>query len=171
MRRRWFWMPVAALVALSSCGGDAMGPTYPAPSGTYATMFTLNFSNAVETLSQPQSGTMTLSSADGSGAFTGSYVITGGGSGTVAGVLRADGGLSISHFGDPAADPVQSAQFVRNVFYWCDFDRAGSMSLSGSLSGRTVSFSGSVTLPCAYTNGFTSTSYSSSITVSVRDSR
>jgi hypothetical protein len=138
---------------LAGCGGgDSTGPSYPPIAGTYSAIFGVSFSNSLETVSSNEPGTVTLQSPTSNGAFTGSYVITGSGSGTIAGTVRVDGGISISQFGDPNADPLESLQLLQNTFYWCNFALAAGAPMSGSVSGNALQLSGGISVPCSYVN-------------------
>lgn len=137
---------------LTACGGDATGSSFPPIAGTYSASFVVSFSNSIETESSSVPGTLTLHSPSSGGAFSGSYIITGGGSGTIAGTIRIDGGISITQFGDPNADPLESLQILQNEFYWCDFSRAAGTPMNGSVVGNTLSFSGGISVPCNYVN-------------------
>lgn len=158
-------LPLGLLVALA-CGGDSTGPSAPAfpnTAGTYATVFTVGFSNAIESESAAETGTITLGPPGANGTFAGSYVISGGGSGVIQGTVRMDGGISISTFGDPNQDPLEAVQYLQNVFYWCDFGFAAGSPMSGSLSGNRLTLSGSIVLPCSYTTQTVSTTIAISL--------
>lgn len=137
---------------LNACSGDPTGSSFPPIAGTYGATFGFSFSNVIETESSSVPGTVTLQSPSSGGDFSGSYVITGSGSGTIAGTIRADGGISITQFGDPNADPLESLQILQNEFYWCNFNQAAGSPMSGSVSGKTLSFSGGISVPCNYVN-------------------
>jgi hypothetical protein len=166
---RWMrrTLTVGALAIVAACGSDSTGPSFPSTAGTYASVFTVTFSNSLETESSSQTGTMTLGSPGSNGFFTGSYVIPGGGSGVIEGTVRIDGGISIETFGDPNQDPLEAVQYLQNIFYWCDFGFAAASPMSGNLAGRQLNLSGNIVLPCSYTAG----TVSSSITVSIAGTR
>jgi hypothetical protein len=157
---------LALLVLTTACGGgDATGSNFPALAGSYGATFTVAFSNAIESGSSSVPGTVTLGSPSNSGAFSGSYIITGGGSGTIGGTVRADGGISISEFGDPNADPLESLQILQNEFFWCDFAFAAASPMSGSISGGTLNLTGGISVPCDYVNPTQTVASTISVTV------
>lgn len=161
-------LPALALAGSLACGSDSStGPSFPNTAGTYATVFTITFSNSLETESASETGTITLASPASNGSFTGSYVITGGGSGVIAGTVRTDGGISIATFGDPNQDPLEAVQYLQNVFYWCNFSVAAGSPMNGSLAGNRLSLSGNIVLPCSYTTQ----TVSSTISISVSGTR
>ena len=166
MKRLWLGLVIGA----AACS-NSTGPSFPALAGTYATVFAVSFSNTAETRSATVPGTMTLNAPGSDGSFNGSYIVTGDGSGTITGVERMDGGVSITHFGDPNQSPLQAVAYLQQTFYWCDFTQAAAQSMSGSVANKTLSFSGSIILPCNYTNGTTNFTYSTTIGVGATGTR
>jgi len=136
----------------TACGSGSTGPSYPALGGSYASTSTLTFSNAAAIQNGALSGslTITLSSADSHGNFTGSYVYGGGatGSGPIAGTERSDGGITITQFG--SANVYEDLQYLQNAWPNCDFSQAASSGESGQIAGSTLSFGGTLDFPCAY---------------------
>ena len=118
-----------------ACSGDPTGSSFPSIAGTYGATFAVSFSNSIETESSSVPGTVTLHSPSSGGDFSGSYVMAGAGSGTIAGTIRTDGGISITQFGDPNADPLESLQILQNEFYWCNFNQAAGSPMSGAYFG------------------------------------
>jgi hypothetical protein len=106
---------------------------------------------------------MTLNAPASDGSFTGSYVYTGDGSGTITGVERMDGGISITHFGDPNLSPLQAVAYLQQTFYWCNFNQAAVQPMSGSVASTTLTLAGSLILPCTYTNGTSTFTYPTTI--------
>lgn len=160
------------VVAISTaCGSDAAGPSpspYPDVAGTYTGTVSATFTNSIESGQAAQGITVTLGRTSSDGRFSGSFVIAnGGGSGTLAGTIRQDGGISIDQFGDPAVGAGQSMAFLQIVFNWCNFAAAASTGLSGSILGGALSISGTIVFPCNYTDGFNSWEEPSSLTYSI----
>lgn len=168
---------VAAVVltaALVACSGGSTAPKFPQLSGSYGATFAVNFVNAVDLQTASTTGTITLNAPDGGGNFTGSFVLAnGGGSGTISGMVRTDGGISISQFGDPNQSAAAALQYLQNIFSWCDFTRAGGSPMSGNVSGGMLSLSGSIALPCAYQNLSTGavTNYTTTISETISGTR
>jgi hypothetical protein len=166
MKRLWLGLVICA----EACG-NSTGPSFPTLAGTYATIFSVNFTNSVDTRSGTAPGTMTLNAPGSDGSFNGSYIFTGGGSGTITGVERMDGGVSITHFGDPNQSPLEAVAYLQQTFYWCDFTQAAAQAVSGSVAGKTLTFSGSLILPCTYTDGTNIFTYSTTITFGAAGTR
>ena len=143
---------VMTLAVFVTACSDITGSDLPPIAGTYSATFQLTFSNSLETETSSLPGTVTLHSPSGGGEFSGTYVMTGAGSGTIAGTLRSDGGISITQFGDPNADPLESLQILENEFYWCDFNYAAGTPMSGSVAGGTLNLGGAISVPCNYVN-------------------
>jgi hypothetical protein len=170
------YVPIAAvLLALAACGGDSpSGPSnsYPNVAGSYQGGTAMAFKNSVENLAEAVGITVTLGSTTSSGAFTGSYVVAnGGGSGTIAGVIRTDGGITITQWGDPTASPAQSYAVLANLFNWCNVALAGATGFSGSLSNGQLQLTGNLLMPCNYTQGGQAFSVPTTITWAISVTR
>jgi hypothetical protein len=162
---------VPGLLVVAACNNNS-GPSFPALAGTYATVFNTTFSNSDQTLSNNSGGTITLQSPQSSGAFTGTYIIpNGGGSGTVAGVERMDGGISITQFGPPGETPLEALAYLQQAFNWCDFTQASGVPTTGAVSGSSLQLSGGLIMPCYYTNGTTTFPLSTTLSLSIDGTR
>lgn len=157
---------LAALVGACSGGSNIPGTSYPAIAGAYIGAEGLTFVNAVDSRSGSVPLTVTLQNANSAGSFSGSYVIAnGGGSGTIAGTERLDGGISISQFGDPNVSAAQNYAYLQSIFYWCNLSVATSSGLSGSVQAKRFTLTGDIVMPCLYNPG--PTNYQTTITFTV----
>jgi hypothetical protein len=83
-----------------------------------------------------------LNRQDASGNFTGSYVMQDGSSGTIGGSVRADGGFTVTQFGNPSVTPLSSLLVLQNRFPYCNWAGAGSTGVSGSVVGKSLTITG-----------------------------
>lgn len=172
--RRVYVAALAALVAGGGCqnltgGGDA------SLAGTYETFFNFSASapsiGATDTIPQAL-GTLSLGAPASDGSFSGSFVIQNdGGSGTISGVLAGDGGISISHFGDPGQAPLQALAYLESVLPACDFTQAVSGVMNGAESDGALALTGGLTLPCEWNTANGAVIAPTTITVDVSGSR
>lgn len=163
---------LSCVVLVTACSGDSTGPSndYPRIAGSYAGSYGVTFSNTAEQLSETVAITVTLQNPNSQGAFSGSYIIAGGGgSGALAGTVRTDGGISLTQFGDPNASASENFAYLQSVFYWCNVAALASSGTTGSVIGSQLTITTSASMPCAYTNP--STVYQTTITVRISASR
>lgn len=154
-RRRSF--SVAAIAALASspmagCGG-ATGPTGPATvalAGSYEATVTVSLTNGFETRRASEPGIVTLLAQGAQGAFAGSYVLQDGSSGVLDGVVGADGGITVTAFGTPNQRTLGDLLYLQALFPYCNWVGATPGGVSGSVSGATLTLTGSTSLPCTY---------------------
>jgi hypothetical protein len=110
---------------LLACGGDSNGPSAVLLAGQYDSDLFVAFSNAFEQQQGSESGAISLSAQNWAGDFAGSYVLQDGSSGTIAGNVRADGGITISQFGNANVSPLASLLFLQNAYPNCNWPTAG----------------------------------------------
>ena len=141
------------LLGALACGGDPAGPSFPELAGTYAAAFRVEFENAIEAFTDTETGTITLTAPTPDGSFTGTFdVANADASGVVEGTVRADGAITLNVFGHPSTRPAERIEYLRDIINWCDWHLAAVAEFSGAISNRTVTFSGSIQLPCHYTD-------------------
>jgi hypothetical protein len=144
---------VRAAVFLAGCSG-LTSPDAPPAAGTYDTFF--NFTASAPSISSTQSlqqalGTVTLGAPAEDGSFVGSFALqNNGGSGTVTGTMAGNGGVSITHFGDPNETPLQALAYLETLLPGCDFTQAVSSIMDGAVSGGALALTGGLTLPCPW---------------------
>jgi hypothetical protein len=143
-------LPLVIALTLGACGGNSTGPSSVILAGSYASTVSASFNNAYETLQNATTGTITLNTQDASGNFTGSYVMQDGSSGTIAGNVRADGGFTVTQFGNPNITPLSSLLVLQNRFPYCNWAGAGSTGVSGSVVGKSLTITGSINVLCSY---------------------
>lgn len=141
---------VAVALTLAACGGNSTGPSSVLLAGSYASTVGASFNNSYEALQNATTGTITLNVQDASGNFTGSYVMQDGSSGTIVGSVRADGGFTVTQFGNPNVTPLSSLLVLQNRFPYCDWAGAGSTGVSGSVVGKSLTIIGSINVLCSY---------------------
>jgi len=153
---KWTKVGIATVgLLLVGCGGGDGGPTGPeAPDmrGSYAGTWTLEARVVTtgETASLFCPGTVTITSQSG-GGFSGSFLIQGAGdcdddSGTIEGVIRADGGLTLT-VDIPGGDPNAFEDLTGCVTI------SGDSAFNGIATGSSISFDASFTTDCPTTAG------------------
>ncbi len=152
-RRICYVVPlIAALAACSGGSGGSTGPTYPTIQGNYAATYTglVTIQGLPDpTEPSPLVGSVTLSSPDNSGNFTGSY-IEGNTSGVVAGQVQTDGGIQISEFSNPDQTALQGLLYFSNAYPGCNVALAGYSGMSGTVNGTALQLNASVDMPCTW---------------------
>jgi hypothetical protein len=162
---------LVVVLVLWGCGGST-GPSYPTLSGTYSANFvgTVTPSGYASQSLASTTGSMTLSNASSSGAFSGSYV-QGGAAGTIAGTEHTDGGIDISQFGNPNETPLDALEVLQQALPGCDFAQAAGVPMSGAISGTTLNLSGGLILPCTWIVGGQNEVLSTTIALSISGTR
>jgi hypothetical protein len=157
--------------ALCACSNGSTGPSYPPIQGTYAASFSLTFDNGAQTQNGTLviPGTIVIGRPARDGSFIGSYVYSGGatGSGTISGQIDMQGGVTIFEFGDPNQPPIFDSQFLNATWPNCDFSQATGNGMSGSLVPNSLSLLGSLDFPCTYTNGNQTVQFPTTLTEQV----
>lgn len=164
------FMTLGIIVALPACGGDGPSGLSEGQSieGRYAGLFAAVFTNSVETDDASAAITITLDRPSSAGAFSGSYIIgNGGGSGTISGYVRSDGGVSITHFGDPSVSAAQNLAFLQSQFNWCNIGGAASSGMNGSVLGNRLNVGGTLAFQCSYTDGVNTYQVATQLTISI----
>jgi hypothetical protein len=166
----------AAVVSLSGCGRSSTAvATFPPLGGTYAATFDATLTNAVVPgglALAPATGTIALSDAAGDGSIDGSFAVDNPpASGIIAGIEQLDGHVAITAFGDPSLPQAEAVVFLRPVLDYCDFTQAVGQPIDFFVGGPNLSASGSVDLPCTYTNGQAIQTFPSTITYTVTGGR
>ncbi len=170
MRSREWLVSIGVAVAAAACSNNPTAPSqYPPIGGNYQATFHLDFANSVDQQTVDITGTISLSDPNVNGDFNGSYAYDApnSGGGHVAGTIAMDGSIVISEWGDPGAPPVLESDFLTTEWPHCDFTSVTSNGMTGTLTGGGLSLQGQLDFPCAYTNGASVGSFSTTLTETV----
>lgn len=161
----------AVLGGLTACSNSSGPAGFPPIEGNYTTNFAFTFDNAANSSQNGTgnvTGTMSISRPASDGSFVGSFVLdNSNGSGSVSGVIDRQGNVQIDEFGDPGQPPMFDSQFLQSQWSNCDFSQATSRGMSGTLAANTLSLTGELDFPCAYTTGSQDGTFQTTLTEQV----
>ena len=152
MRRavRCGWLLAASLVAACGEGTGPSGAAAVTLAGRYAATLTVSITNEFDNREASESGTVTLLAQGEQGAFAGEYALGDGSSGVLDGFLGADGGIMITALGNPNQRTLADLRYVQNLLPYCNWLGAALGEVSGSVSGTSLTLTGSASLTCTY---------------------